>query len=106
MRKTTTKESPVKKKSNSKGCKCIDQLEQRLIKRFSEQGGTYIEGSMEFNPMAITFGAPDGMRPFLECKFQEEYSTKKGEVKYRKHTNNIMFTYCPFCGREYPSKKR
>lgn len=83
-------------------CNCIKDLEKRILAKIINDNKKFIEGeaTCEAKNMAFTFDA-EGTTPYQEFEVQQEYQTATGKDRVRKETMNVLFEYCPYCGRKF-----
>ena len=89
-------------------CDCIESLERDLKVKAKEidkfKGGAAV--NVEALNMALLFnGAPDSYVPYQEFEVTQDYITKTGKERTRKERLNILFSYCPYCGRKLERNK-
>lgn len=82
-------------------CDCIKDLEKRILEKTVNENKKFIEGEAKCKAknIAFTFDS-EGTKPYQEFEVQQEYQTATGKDKVRKETMNVLFAYCPYCGRK------
>ncbi|MGL4569654.1 MAG: hypothetical protein ACRCVJ_01150 [Clostridium sp.] len=82
-------------------CDCIKDLEKILLEKTINTNEKFVEGEAkcEVKNIAFTFNA-EGTTPYQEFVVSQEYKTSNGKDRIRKTTMNVLFTYCPYCGRK------
>jgi hypothetical protein len=83
-------------------CDCRKDLESRLLERFIEQKpGT--EHKAQLSGYGFVFSADNTMtmRGCMPAEMSYMHTLKNGKVKLKKLVQNMLFTFCPFCGQRY-----
>lgn len=82
-------------------CNCIKDLEKRILEKTLKENKKFIEGEARCDAknIAFTFDS-EGTRPYQVFEVQQEYQTATGKDRVRKEAVNVLFAYCPYCGRE------
>ena len=84
-------------------CECKTGVEAKLLERFKEQSPEATGHAVELNGYALLF-TPDHnivQKGCMTMTTRASFPLKKGGVKEKKETGNMVFTYCPFCGVAY-----
>ncbi len=89
-------------------CDCIESLERDLKVKAKENDKFKDGGEINVSALNMTFlfnGAPDSYVPYQEFEVTQDYITKTGKERTRKEKLNILFSYCPYCGRKLERNK-
>lgn len=80
-------------------CNCKKELEEKLTERFKATApeATGHGVSLQGYGFAIVGDAMKSMG-YMEVKATANYPLKKGGSKNRVTTQNMFFSFCPFCG--------
>lgn len=83
-------------------CKCRKDIEDRLLVQFKEQKEGE-EHAVELMGYSLVYGVKNTLneRGFMEAALRYMHTFKNGNKKIKKLSNNILFTFCPFCGEKY-----
>ncbi|MGL6184747.1 MAG: hypothetical protein ACRC1T_05145 [Clostridium chrysemydis] len=90
-------------------CNCIKEFEEQLKNRAKEmkdfqKSDNEIRVSAQ-GMMFLLNGAPDSYIPYQEFEVTQDYITKTGKNRTKKEKVNILFGYCPYCGRKLEKEK-
>lgn len=80
-------------------CNCKKELEEKLKDRFSATAPEATDHGVTLQ--GYGFGLTDDgliVTGFMEAKATAVYPLKKGGFKQKTVTQNMHFSYCPFCG--------
>lgn len=89
-------------------CDCIESLERDLKVKAKEIDKFKDGGKINVSALNMAFlfnGAPDSYVPYQEFEVTQDYITKTGKERTRKERLNILFSYCPYCGRKLERNK-
>jgi hypothetical protein len=82
-------------------CECKTELEEKLTERFKEIQPTGRDHKVELQGYGFgMLGDTLVIQGFMEAKASAGYTTKAGAEKWRTVRQNMMFSYCPFCGKK------
>lgn len=81
-------------------CNCKSDIEARLLERFK---GTAAEATdhgvvLQGYGLVIVENRMES-RPYMPFKASARYPLKNGGSKVKTSSQNMMFNYCPFCGK-------
>lgn len=85
-------------------CNCIEDTKKQLKERIKEDKKfkdlTDIRVTNE--NIALIFGEDNVVRskPYMSFIAKGDYETKSGNIRTKKESLNVTFTYCPFCGEK------
>lgn len=86
-------------------CDCKKDIEARLTERFTESAPDATGHKVGLQGYALIFGGDrltqKGCMPF---RCTATHPLKKGGVKEKTETQNMIFTFCPFCGVKYDAE--
>lgn len=86
-------------------CNCKKDIEAKLLERFKSQTPEAADHETELAGYAIVFGESVDLVPFMPIHMEASYPVKKtGGWKTKKTSQNMMFSYCPFCGSSLKPK--
>lgn len=80
-------------------CDCKKDIEAKLLALFKEKAPEAQDHEARLTGYAIVFGASVQLLPFMPIELEASYLVRKtGAWKTKKTQQNMMFSYCPFCG--------
>lgn len=86
-------------------CNCIKDTENKLKEMIKDNKKFKNLKSLEVSyPNAGLISSDDNkwrIIPHLEFIAKGEYETKSGNIKTKKESLNVTFSYCPLCGEKY-----
>lgn len=83
-------------------CECRKTIEERLKIRFIEQYPNATEHNVTLTGYALLIDDDElKMKGHMEFKVTALHPLKKGGEKLKTFTQNMIFSYCPFCGERY-----
>jgi hypothetical protein len=82
-------------------CECREKLEGKLLDRFKEQKPEGKSHRVRLNGYALIFGQQVQQKGCMPIECTAVYPLKKGGEKEKTEKQNMIFTYCPFCGVKY-----
>lgn len=86
-------------------CECKQDIEKRLLERFKGQEPDAKDHGVELSGYTfVIIGNKMESRGYMPIHVTAEHPLKKGGFKYKKQTQNMVFTYCPFCGVKYEAE--
>jgi hypothetical protein len=85
-------------------CDCKSQAEASLLERFKEQEPQASDHSAYLQGYPLFFGGRVKQKGAMDAKLTARFPTKTGGTKEKGRTVVVVFTYCPFCGKEYEPK--
>ncbi len=83
-------------------CECKTELQAKLLERFAASAPQATNHGATLQGYAFAL-VGDGMvtMGYLPVELSAEYPLKTGGKKLKKTTQNMFFTFCPFCGERY-----
>lgn len=84
-------------------CDCKQEIEAKLLARFREKNPEASKHHVSLTGYAIIFEHKKGLelKGYMTIEFTALYPLKKGGAKEKKKKQNMIFTFCPFCGKKY-----
>lgn len=80
-------------------CNCKTELEAKLTERFKEKSPEATGHSLTMQGYGFALvGNTMKQLGYMEVKAEADYPLKKGGSKIKKTTQNMFFSFCPFCG--------
>jgi len=88
--------------SDDKKCNCKADLEAKLLERFKEHSPEATEHGVSLQGYTLLI-EDNRLRQagYMTAAASALYPLKKGGTKLKKITQNMIFTFCPFCGEKY-----
>lgn len=81
-------------------CNCKSDIEARLLERFKTTSPEATDHGVTLQGYALVIvDNRMGSRPYMPFKTTASYPLKKGGSKVKVVSQNMMFNYCPFCGK-------
>lgn len=84
-------------------CNCIKDLEKRILEKELKRNSKFNDDKARCKAENMAFIFDKGStttKPYQTFTIEEEYKTKTGKIRTRKESQNVIFTYCPYCGKE------
>ena len=85
-------------------CNCKKEIEEKLLKRFIESKPEAISHCVQLEGYTLVLQQDNRLiqKGYMNIALTAAYQVKKsGEFKAKKQTENMIFTFCPFCGKNY-----
>jgi len=82
-------------------CDCRKKLEIKLNDRLIDQKPESKNHQSKLTGYTLILGDELQEKGFMEAIFTSEDPLKKGGFRVKKIKQNILFSYCPFCGEKY-----
>ncbi|RLA24911.1 MAG: hypothetical protein DRQ62_04045 [Gammaproteobacteria bacterium] len=82
-------------------CDCREVIESNLTKRIIELKPEAKNARARLMGYALILGNELKEKGFMAVKVTADFPLKKGGFKERKLSENMIFTYCLFCGGKY-----
>lgn len=80
-------------------CNCKSDIEARLLERFRSTEAQATGHTIELQGYALLLGgARMDVRGYMPVEASARHTTKSGTVRVKKQKQNMLFSYCPFCG--------
>lgn len=82
-------------------CDCREQIEEKAIALYEENHPDANAVTITINNYTVCIGKTVIEKGFFDLHFIATHPLKGGGFKQRKSKKAMIFTYCPFCGKEY-----
>ena len=83
-------------------CKCRSEYEKNLLEKFKEISPDATEHRVSLLGYAFIFGDKSlNENGCMQIEMTANHPLKKGGFKSKKQTSNLLFNFCPFCGKPY-----
>lgn len=87
-------------------CTCRKDITEKLLDRFKEQSPEARDHEVDLQGYTMIIGDKLVTKGYMPIKAVASFPLKKGGFKEKKQTQNMIFTYCPFCGVKYDQEKK
>lgn len=86
-------------------CECKKEIEAKLLSRFKEQHPEGKDHELTLQGYSLIFGDEPYTCGYMVVEGTVKLPLKtKPTMKSKKIKQNMMFTYCPFCGEKYEAE--
>lgn len=85
-------------------CDCKESLEARLTERYKGAAPEASGHKVELQGYALIIGAALTQKGCMQMLCRATYPLKKGGTKEKTEKQNMIFTFCPFCGVKYAAE--
>ncbi len=82
-------------------CECKTDIEEKLLSRFKEQSPEATMHEVELQGYTLIIGEKLESKGYMPIKCEANFPLKKGGFKPKAIKQNMIFTFCPFCGVKY-----
>lgn len=82
-------------------CDCKKDIEVKLTDRFIQKTPEATGHKVALQGYALIFGDKLTQKGCMQMNVTAIYPLKKGGTKEKTEKQNMIFTYCPFCGVAY-----
>ncbi|QOY96365.1 hypothetical protein IM543_11395 [Massilia sp. UMI-21] len=82
-------------------CNCKKDIEEKLLNRFKEMSPEATGHQVSLTGYALILGDKLEQKGCMTISAEAAFPLKKGGTKAKKQTQNMIFTFCPFCGVKY-----
>lgn len=82
-------------------CDCKKDIEQKLLDRFKETNSEASNHSVHLQGYTLVLGDKLDLKGYMEIAAKARFPLKKGGDKEKTIKQNMVFTFCPFCGVKY-----
>ena len=81
------------------GCSCRTDLEAKLLERFRASEPKATDHTVELKGYGIIISDKGlDLRAYMPVEMVAKHTAKNGNQRVRKTSQNMFFSYCPFCG--------
>jgi len=87
-------------------CSCKSSIEAKLLARFKEQSPNASKHEVELTGYTLILNDAMNMtlKGCMKIEAAADHPLRKGGVKRKVQQQNMVFTYCPFCGTKYETE--
>jgi len=87
-------------------CSCKTSIEAKLLARFKEQSPDASKHEVELTGYALILDDAMSMtlKGCMKIEAAADHPLRKGGVKRKVQQQNMVFTFCPFCGVKYEAE--
>lgn len=85
-------------------CTCRKDIEKKLTERFISIAPEGKDHQVELKGYAIIFGDSLSTKGYMPMELTAIFPLKKGGEKKKTEKQNMIFSYCPFCGEKYEAE--
>ena len=85
-------------------CSCQDDIEQLLLERFKSQAPGSRNHAVRLTGYTLILGEKIISKGCMAIEQTAEHPLKRGGYKTKTERLNMVFTFCPFCGKRYESE--
>ena len=86
-------------------CDCQRKTEERLLERFKQQCPEAKNHTATLTGYAVVFEGNSAItKGCMPVELSATYQLKNGGFKDKKTKANMIFNYCPFCGKKYENE--
>ena len=82
-------------------CTCRKDIEEKLLARFKAQSPEANAHEVDLQGYTLILGDNLVCKGYMPIKATASFPLKKGGFKEKKIMQNMIFTFCPFCGVKY-----
>jgi len=86
-------------------CNCKNDLEEKLLARFQDVSPEAIGHELSLTGYAFILGDKLEYKGCMKIEAVADFPLRKGGFKRKTQTQNMIFTFCPFCGVKYESEE-
>lgn len=84
-------------------CECKKEMEDKLLANFKEKAPGAKGHAVELTGYTFVINRKTlipGIMPFMTLEARAEFPLKKGGSKMKKYKENMLLSFCPFCGEK------
>jgi hypothetical protein len=82
-------------------CECKKDIEEKLLTRFKERSPEANLHEVSLQGYTLIIGDKLESKGYMPIQTEASFPLRKGGFKTKKQTQNMVFTFCPFCGVKY-----
>ena len=83
-------------------CDCKKTIEDKLTARFKDQAPDATDHKVRISGYALILGEVNlTQKGYMPMKCTAKHPLKKGGIKEKTETQDMIFSFCPFCGTKY-----
>jgi hypothetical protein len=82
-------------------CDCREKIEEKAVALYEKEHPTANTVKVEIKNYTVCMGSDIVEKGFFDLHFTASHPLKAGGFNQRKAKKHMVFTYCPFCGKEY-----
>jgi hypothetical protein len=86
-------------------CSCKTEIEEKLLERFKEVSPEAQAHEVELTGYAFILGEQLEYKGCMKIDAIADFPLRKGGFKRKTQQQNMIFTFCPFCGVKYGTEK-
>lgn len=84
-------------------CNCKTEIEHKLLTRFKELSPEARAHEVSLTGYALILGDKLEQKGCMKIEAVADFPLRKGGMKRKTQLQNMVFTFCPFCGEKYSS---
>lgn len=82
-------------------CTCRKDIEQKLTERFISLAPEATDHKVTLSGYALILGSALESKAYMPMELTATFPLKKGGTKSKVQKQNMVFSFCPFCGQKY-----
>ena len=86
-------------------CSCKTEIEAKLLTRFQEVSPEAVGHEVSLTGYAFILGDKLEFKGCMKLEAVADFPLRKGGFKRKTQIQNMIFTFCPFCGVKYESEE-
>lgn len=85
-------------------CNCKNDLEEKLLTRFREMSPEAVGHEVSLTGYTFIIGDKLEYKGCMNIEAAADFPLRKGGFKRKTQSQNMIFTFCPFCGEKYAAE--
>lgn len=85
-------------------CNCKTEIEGKLLTRFREMSPEAQGHEVSLTGYALILGDQLEQKGCMKLEAVADFPLRKGGHKRKTQWQNMIFTFCPFCGKKYSTE--
>lgn len=85
-------------------CNCKTEIEGTLLTRFREMSPEAQAHAVDLTGYALILGDTLEQKGCMKLEATADFPLRKGGFKRKTQLQNMIFTFCPFCGVKYSAE--